>query len=358
MKILFVTPDMFVGGAGKQLSIVASGLLGKNHDIFLYTYLGNNLEHRIDNRIVYIPEENVRKSRIGYFFTTPINIRRVVKKIKPDLIIAWRSHAGGFSVMGCVGLRVKIIFSERNDPFVETTPALKVLTRVCCFADGGVFQTKKIRSYYKMLGKAAICPNPLPPNFEIQDVVPIENKNKEIAWVGRLVNSHKRMDVAINAFRLIHEKFPDYKLVFWGDGKDLVFSKKIAEDLNLSNNIEFKGVSKNVISDLRHARLFILTSDYEGIPNVVLESFAAGTPVVATDSNSGGVRLLIEDGKNGYYVNCGDYEALAHKAINLLEDNSLSKRFVELSREKLNDFNFHSIIDKWEHFIEEVTIRR
>ena len=203
MNILFITPDMYMGGAGKQLVLTASGLISRGHKIYLYTYLGNNLEQSIDKRINYIPEKKVSTNKYLYFLQIPINIRKVVNKIQPDIVIGWRTHAGGYSLIGCLGLDVKIIFSERNDPYKEMTPFLRILSLICCHANGGVFQTEKIRDYFKGLKKSAICPNPLPPEFKLQDVIPIENRNKEIVWVGRLVNSHKRMDIAIKAFKKI-----------------------------------------------------------------------------------------------------------------------------------------------------------
>ena len=58
MKILFVIRDMFMGGAGKQLALTASSLIERGHKVYLYTYIGASLEHRIDSRIIYIVNSN------------------------------------------------------------------------------------------------------------------------------------------------------------------------------------------------------------------------------------------------------------------------------------------------------------
>lgn len=60
MKILFVIRDMFMGGAGKQLALTASSLVDRGHKVYLYTYVGASLEHRIDSRIIYIAEKMFR----------------------------------------------------------------------------------------------------------------------------------------------------------------------------------------------------------------------------------------------------------------------------------------------------------
>lgn len=73
MKILFVIRDMFMGGAGKQLALTASSLVDRGHEVYLYTYVGASLEHRIDSRIIYIAEKKCSDLKTERIFIYPIS---------------------------------------------------------------------------------------------------------------------------------------------------------------------------------------------------------------------------------------------------------------------------------------------
>jgi len=346
---------MFMGGAGKQLALTASALVDRGHEVSLYTYIGNTMEHTIDSRIKYVYERNAPKSKISEYLETPGNIRNIVKMVKPDVVISWRANAGCMAVLGCIGLPVKVVFSERSDPYMETNWMLKIATKICDYSDGGVFQTEKAKNFYKRLDKKSIvCPNPVNPNLVLPDIVPIEKRKDEIAWVGRITNTQKRMDVAIDAFFVIHEQLPDVKLSFYGDGVDMEWTRQYVKDKGLDQFVIFHGATKNIIEVVAKSRMLMLSSDYEGIPNVVIESFIAGTPVVATDCSPGGARLLIDDGINGYVVPMRDYTHLAEKSIEVINNNKLSNNYIHSARIKLMEFEPSKIFDKWNLYLEKV----
>ena len=91
---------MFMGGAGKQLALTASSLVDRGHEVYLYTYVGASLEHRIDSRIIYIAEKNVPTSKLKEYLFTPFHIHRVINQVKPDIAISWRANAGCMLVLG------------------------------------------------------------------------------------------------------------------------------------------------------------------------------------------------------------------------------------------------------------------
>jgi len=351
MKILFIIHNMYVGGAAKQLGLTAAGLTNRGHDVSLYTYIGNSLEHQIDPRITYIAETAPPKSRLVNLFLTPIHIRRIVKSRKPDVVISWGTDAGGLTVLGCSGLPVKVVFSERLDPYHEKTLNLRLMKILCGFSDGGVFQTSMVKDYYSRIKKSIVCPNPIDPKTSNGAYLPISDRTKEISWVGRMINIHKRMDVAVKAFSIIHAQYPDYVLSFYGDGPDMKVTRELVSKYGLDNSVIFHGTTNNVMEYIRKARVSLMTSDFEGIPNVIIESFSAGTPVVSTDCSPGGARVLIRDTYNGFVVPVGDYNSLAKRVVELLSDDKLSDVFITRSKDKLNDLNYDKILDAWNEFI-------
>lgn len=342
---------MYVGGAAKQLGLTAAGLVNRGHDVSLYTYVGESLEHKIDSRITYISESNPPKSRLSNLLFTPIHIHQLVKKKKPDVVISWGTDAGGLTVLGCMGLPVKVIFSERLDPYHEKTLNLRLMKVLCGFSDGGVFQTSMVKDYYRRIKKSIVCPNPTDPNLSIDSFLAIPDRKKEISWVGRMINVHKRMDVAVKAFSIVHRQYPEYVLSFYGDGPDLNATKGLVKEYGLEKSVLFHGMVNNAMDFVRKARISLMTSDFEGIPNVIIESFSAGTPVVSTDCSPGGARVLIQDSYNGFVVPVGDYKSLANRILNLLSDEKRSEEFILRSKEKMDSLDYNRILDEWNSFI-------
>lgn len=351
MRILFIIHNMYVGGAAKQIGLTAAGLAERGHDVSIYTYVGESLETEIDSRITYIAEANPPKSRLSNLLFTPVHIHRIVKDRKPDVVVSWGTDAGGLTVLGCKGLPVKVVFSERLDPYHEKTLNLRLMKVLCGYSDGGVFQTNMVRNYYARIRKSVVCPNPIDPNLKIESFLPMSERKKEITWVGRMINVHKRMDVAVKAFSIIHSQYPEYVLSFYGDGPDIDATKALVKEYGLEKSVLFLGTVKNVIEYVKKSRVSLMTSDFEGIPNVIIESFAAGTPVVSTDCSPGGARVLIQDSYNGFIVPAGDYKALADKVLSLLSDDKHSEEFVTRSKDKLESLDYDRILDSWNDFI-------
>lgn len=353
MKILFVVRSVDIGGAAKQLAMTANALVEKGHEVIVFSYCWNKPNSLFSNQVRYIPSPDYGK--MGEYLKAIPSIRKVVKEEKPSVVISWRANAGCFVRLATLGLNCKVIYSERTDPYMETSALLKFATWVCGFSDGGVFQTEKARDYYpRLVSKATVIPNPFD-SKDLPEIVPINERRKEIACVCRFFMVQKRQDVMLEAFQMILQKLPDYKLVFYGDGTDWEKVKHMAKEMEISDSVVFKGAVNDVIHYVKNSRLFVLSSDYEGIPNVILEAFAAGTPVVSTDCSPGGARVLIDNEKNGFIVPIRDAKALAEKSIKLIRDNELSMKFIKESRDKLSLFKYDRISDKWNEYITQVT---
>ena len=231
---------------------------------------------------------------------------------------------------------------------------LKIATKICAFSDGGVFQTSQARDYYKRLKhKSIVLPNPVVLNHDVNPV-PLKERKEDIVWVGRIKNSQKRIDVLLNAFKCIHGVNPKLKLSIYGDGPDEVEVKNLVKQLGIQDYVVFHGSTDNVLEVIKNYSLMILSSDYEGIPNVIIEAFMSEVPVVSTDCSPGGARVLIEDGVNGFIVPIRDYKALSERACHLLDDPMLAEQFIEKSKDRLKKFDSATIFDKWNSFLERL----
>lgn len=347
---------MVIGGAGKQLALTANALSQKGHKVFIYSYFGGENKHLLESNVTYIAQEPIPNSKLKeYLFAIP-HIRKQMKAIKPDIAISWRCNAGCFTVLAALGLPLKTIFSERSDPYTETSLALKISAFFCNFSNAGVFQTEAVQNYYRRLTKrSTVIHNPFDPKIGNHEIVPIQNRKKEIVHIARMMIVQKRQDVMLMAFKIFSQKHPDYILSFYGDGLDFDQVRNHAKALQIEEKVIFHGDVVGAANKIGNAQMLVLTSDYEGIPNVVMEAFAMGVPVVSTDCSPGGARVLINDGENGFIVPRGDSEAIAKKMDVIAEDEEIFKRFILNSKEKLLKFKPNTIFDKWNNYLLEIS---
>lgn len=353
MNILFVIHSLRVGGATKQLALIANALSGFGHHVSVYAYsFDQKPAFPFDSKIDYICERHIVKNAKLEYLVTPCKIREIVKRTNADVVIGWRTNAGCLVALGCLGLKVKTVFCERSDPFMEDNFMLHIAKWFCNLNDFGVFQTGGAQKYYKMLKKHSIViPNPYSSDVDVFALQAFSERKKEIACVGRFELVQKRQDIMLNAFKIFHSKYPEYKLSFYGDGADRAKVECLANTMGLQDSVIFHGAVSNVLDKIASSKLLVLSSDYEGIPNVILEAFTADTPVVSTDCSPGGARVLIDNGENGLVVPIGDYMALAEAMECVVSDETLAIKFINNGKKKIKEFVPDLIFEKWNNYL-------
>ena len=164
------------------------------------------------------------------------------------------------------------------------------------------------------------------------------DKNTELLAVGRLDKNKNFKDIIEILPKL------NMKLTILGDGVERENLQKLATKLNV--NVEFLGFQKNPYKYMKNAKLLILTSLYEGLPNVVLEANACEVPVIAYNC-IGGTRELINEGINGFLVECENKEDLQQK----IRDGLNYKWDKEKIKNYIAKFSVDNIIKKYEDIL-------
>jgi glycosyltransferase involved in cell wall biosynthesis len=354
-KILFVTFNLRGGGAERVMVNLINSLSNKGHNIRLLLLEDKEGSYLDD---IECPLEIIclRKRSRYDVLRLLFNIRRVIKDYKPDVVISFLHYANILNIIASFILKknYKLIISERNYTRkylpLERFSLLKKWLLMFTYprADMIVAVSESIKSalseYIKVpLEKIKTIYNPLA-------IENIKNKCQEdlyhpfftkqgghvIISVGRL-SQQKRFDRLLRAFSILRKKIDNIYLIILGEGglrKDL---EDLAVRLNIDEVVDFPGFKKNPYAWITKSDIFVLSSDYEGFPNSLIEAMACGTAVISTDCPSGPDEI-ITNGKDGILVPVEDEGMLADAMYNLLTDERLRKKLSDEARKRAEDF--------------------
>ncbi len=356
MNITLFIGGVSGGGAERVTCNLANYLVSKGHEIKLLTMADDAPSYTIDKKVhrISLLHEDERK---GFLYNSYIRTFRFVKYLKNFNGDAYVVMLPVTTIMLLIFrwlAKAKVIAAERVDPSQYPKKKQIPLKLLAHRADGWVFQTTDEMHWYgTALGKskAVIIPNAINPDF----IKPAYKGERvcEIVTAGRLTDQ-KNHRLLINSFASINEKFPDYSLIIYGEGPLKGALMQQTEKLGLGERVLFPGYTTNIGERIKNASLFVLSSDFEGMPNALMEAMALGVPCVSTDCDGGGSRFLIEDGINGLLVPKGDEEGLSEAIERLLTDKALSVRLGTEAHKICERLAPEKIYSEWEHFIMNV----
>lgn len=335
-------------GAYKIFMWVAKALADKGHEVTVFTYMNSDVKE-LPHNIRWI-QTNLEHAGM---WKSVVEARRQMKKWDADVSISFLLDANIINTLACMGIKTKSVICERNDPFKPHYHKLKLTKALFRFADGAIFQLPKVAEYYSMVkGPTTIIPNPVPPASEKVDLRPFDERDNMIVSLGRLDIFQKRQDILIKAFARFLKKHPDYTLKLYGDGPDEGKLKVLTKKLNITDRVVFVGVTNHSLQVLSKAKFFVLSSDFEGISNALLEAMSIGLPCISTRCRPGGAEFLIKDGINGLLIPTGDVEALAEKMDYMVQNPTIANKMGNEARKITERLSSDVIIKMWNEYIE------
>ena len=164
-----------------------------------------------------------------------------------------------------------------------------------------------------------------------------KKQSLKIINIGRMTDQKDHMTL-LKAFRLVCKKI-EANLIILGKGKNYTKIKNFIIYNNLSSNIKLLGFKENPYPYIKLSDIFVLTSKFEGLPNVLLESIFLKTPVISTDCPTGPKEILLK-GKYGKLVRVGDYKLIAKELINFKRNKKILTNKTVLGHQDLKRFDF------------------
>ena len=249
------------------------------------------------------------------------------------------------------------VYSERNDPTRLNRLELSLLKKIYKRADLFVCQSKKIYDYYSCIpeSKKVIIPNPIDESILPKPV--LEEENRTIVSVGRL-HKQKNQALLIDSFAMAAKKLPkDCNLIIYGDGPLRTKLQRTIDGSGYSDRIRLAGASKDVLEDIKGCALFVLSSDYEGFPNALLEAMAIGLPVISTNFFSGTAAEIVKK-ENGIVVPIDDRNEMTKAIIKMMSNKKMRTKIRKNNVLVRDRFDMAIINSLWMSSIIEVKKRR
>lgn len=336
VKILFFVSSLNAGGAERVATTLANAWATRGDDVVLVpTFLTKHTHfYPLDDavKLVWLPDcPSHRILRVLPGLGKWIAMRKLVRRVRPDLIVSFLTNVNVNVLIATVGLSVPVIVSERTNPEVSQSAGrlLQMLRRLTYSrARTVVLQTQDsvaaFRARVSGVDNIAVISNPLPPGLSGWSSQPDRcapdsgSARPHIAAMGRLV-SLKQFDVLIDAFAQLANSHPDWDLIIWGEGPMRASLTQQINQAGLQDRVILAGRTQQPWQALSRADVFAMTSRVEGFPNVLLEAMALERPCVALDCPSGPAELT-RDGQDGLLIPLKQPDALVRALDRLLTD--------------------------------------
>jgi glycosyltransferase involved in cell wall biosynthesis len=357
-SISFFLPNLDGGGAERAMLHLAAGMAkrGIKTDLILAKAEGEYLEK--------VPPE-VRlinlNSRSPVIFWKTLNLRRYLQQEQPTFLLSaldilsaatWAKRLAGTPTKVIMCVQTNLSQQFKNDSGIMSKIRPYLVKQWYPFADGIIAASQGVAEDVSQISgipvkNIDVIYNPvvMPELFD-KAKEPINHpwfasgEPPVILGVGRLV-PQKDFPTLIKAFAIVKQQI-SAKLMILGEGEKRLQLEALVRELGLENDVDMPGFKDNPYTYMAKAKLFVLSSAWEGFGNVVAEAMAVGTPVVSTDCPSGPAEIL-ENGKYGKLVSVGDVNALANAILEALKNPTNS----QLLQERALDFTVDNVVDQY-----------
>jgi GalNAc-alpha-(1->4)-GalNAc-alpha-(1->3)-diNAcBac-PP-undecaprenol alpha-1,4-N-acetyl-D-galactosaminyltransferase len=347
-RIVFVIGSLRRGGAERVISILANRYASAGWSVDVLLLLDQQCSYVLNPKISVIPICNGRVSRLGHVPFWLRAMRKHFRDRKPRAVVSFIARINVLTLLACMGLGLNVVVSERTDPKHDGRSWLVRMATSLLYrtAKTVVFQTKSAQSCFprSVQRKSVIIWNPIS-----VDTVAQRDRRKKIVTAGRL-QPEKNHEMLINAFCIVRNRYPDYELVIYGEGRlrrDLL--TQIAR-MNLTDSVFLPGSVADVHEQMADAEMFVLSSNHEGLSNALCEAMLMGLPCISTKCG-GSNEVLIHD-QNGLLVDIGNEQQLAEAMLSLIEDKEKAIRLSFAGNQTAEQMRKDIVASHWETVIE------
>lgn len=351
MKTMVIScVSLACGGAERVISILSSKFLKQFDSVTIVTWKDAPVFYQISEkiRIVVIEKEISSSNYLKKIFW----FRSFLKEQKPSIVLSFLAYSSIGVLIAHAGLKMPVIIAERNDPRYLNggLPIILIRNFLYTFASGILEQTEQNKRYFKGIKrkKTSVIYNPIFMSSDHVGIAETVEKQNMIVSVGRLF-PQKNHKMLIKAFANVYRRHPEYKLIIYGEGPCRNELENLITTLHLNQCVFLPGNKSNIFNLIKDARLFVMSSDFEGMPNALIEAMCLGLPCISTKVS--GATDLISNGENGILVSIGSEEEMKNAIETIIENEALAKKISQKASRIYNELTVEKISGQWVSYV-------
>ena len=351
MKLMIVTHNMAGGGCERVIARLLWYFAARGDECSLVTECAGASFYELLalTRHALSDSEHMRAKDVPRVYR---RLRRLVMQERPDIVLAMPEKVNVWTLLFLLGTGVPVVVSERNDPMRHPESRIKRLLRRLVYpgAAGFVFQTQLAADYFppRVRARGIVLDNPL--DVERMPKANTGARQNTVVGAGRLA-PQKNFPLLLEAFADFYHEHPDWRLIIYGEGDGRAALEAQAAGLLPAGAWSLPGQTDRLYEELLTAGMFVLSSDFEGMPNVLIEAMALGAPCVATDCRVGGPAALIQDGENGLLTPVGDEGALAGAMTRIAADAAFAGAVPRRAAEIRARLSAETVCEQWRNYL-------
>lgn len=340
-KICIAIHGLAYAGAERVATAWSNYLVEHGHQVSVMVYAHGADVYNLDDRVRVLPladtlEQYYRMPKL----TQIAAMRRIIRQEKPQVLISFLPKMQIAVMFATLGMRIKRMETVRNNPWIDTDVSGKRFLWNQCFrrSDLILLQTKEQSEYFskRLQKKCVVIRNPISCEFGLQQKHYGNERVSKFLAVAR-INQQKNYPMMVRSFAQAIKEHPDCTLDIFGGGAPEQFQavQNLIDQLGMNNNIRLCGWRKDIPDILTQYDAFLMSSDYEGMPNALAEAMSVGLICLSTDCKTG-PKDMIHSGTNGLLAKTGDVDSFTEGIRTILSmDQKKCAEMGRLARESI-----------------------
>lgn len=356
LKYLFITRTLTGGGAERFVATFASFMADQGYNVHILTYEVSEKDYPLSANVKVHVMPYVEDSARGKVLRI-LRMKQALTEIAPDVLIPFIETVVICTYLVNLLLRKKFVFTVRNSPWHAGGGRFSKWMRklMAKNADAIMLQNQEQQAFFpdSYGDRVYIVPNPVATKFASCRKEEYAGNLTKICAVGRL-HAQKNFPLLLSAMEVLRPEYPGICLQIFGEGEERKALEDTIAEKNLSDVCQLMGRTSDVEGVLKETDLFVLSSDYEGMPNALIEALAMGVPCISSDCRTG-PRSLIRDGQTGLLFQTGNLDSLTERMAWALQHPAHMNQMGRAAREDvLNTYKIEKTLSSFIHMIDGI----